>query len=162
MESILGVHDTASLSAAEELGENTVEADRQDQDDLRSQLRDRYVRTFWEPVAEGLVSGCLLWPNPRLTISQEPVMPDVLQRARQTAEKHVRATEEAKSNPQILGHHEDNPPKVQLLPSGKAPRRPMIEFTDVGGKFIDVKEYTARAKESARRRVIRGKKLRPS
>lgn len=162
MESILGVHDTAALTAGEELGENTVEADRQDQDDLRSQLRDRYVRTFWEPVAEGLVSGCILWPDPRLTTSQEPVMPDVLQRARQTAEEHVRAAEEAKSNPKILGQHEDNPPKAQLLPSGKAPGRPMIEFTDVGGKFIDVKEYTTRAKESARRRTIKDKKLRSS
>ena len=60
MESILGVHDKPSLSAAQELGVDAVEADRQDQDDLRGQLRDRYVRSFWEPVVEGVVSSGLL------------------------------------------------------------------------------------------------------
>jgi len=65
MESILGVHDMPSLSAAQELGLDAVEADRQDQDDLRGQLRDRYVRTFWEPVVEGVVSGCF-FPVQRL------------------------------------------------------------------------------------------------
>ena len=60
MERILGVHDTPSFSAAQELGVDAVEADRQDQDDLRGQLRDRYVRSFWEPVVEGVVSGGLL------------------------------------------------------------------------------------------------------
>ena len=59
MESILGVHETPSLSAAQELGIDAIEADFQDQDDLRGQLRDRYVRTFWEPVVEGVVSGGL-------------------------------------------------------------------------------------------------------
>ena len=59
MESTLGVHETPSLSTAQELGVDTVEADRQDQDDLRGKLRDRYVRTFWEPVVEGVVSGGL-------------------------------------------------------------------------------------------------------
>lgn len=85
-------------------------------------------------------------------------MPGVLQHARQTAEKHVRVAEHAKSDTGILGRHEDNPPKVQLLPSGNTPGRPMIEFVDVGGKFINVKEHTARAKESIRRRTIRDKK----
>ena len=59
MESILGVHEMPSLSAAQELGIDAIEADFQDQDDLRGQLRDRYVRTFWEPVVEGVVSGGL-------------------------------------------------------------------------------------------------------
>ena len=59
MESTLGVHDTPSLSAAQELGVDAVEADQQDQDDLRGKLRDRYVRTFWEPVVEGVVSDGL-------------------------------------------------------------------------------------------------------
>ena len=85
-------------------------------------------------------------------------MPGVLQHARQTAEKHAQAAEDAKSNPKILGQHKDNPPKVQLLPSGGTPGRPMIEFVDVGGKFIDVKEHTARAKESVRRRTVKDKK----
>ena len=85
-------------------------------------------------------------------------MPSVLQHARQTAEKHVQAAEDAKSDPKIIGRHKDNPPKVQLLPSGRAPGRPMIEFVDVGGKFIDTKEHTARARESARRRTIKDKK----
>jgi len=34
----------------------------------------------------------------------------------------------------------------------------MIEFVDVGGKFIDVKEHTTRTKESVRRRTVRDKK----
>ena len=85
-------------------------------------------------------------------------MPGVLQHARQTAGKHVRAAEDAKSDPKILGKHKGNPGKARLLPSGKAPGRPMIKFVDVGGKFIDLKEHTARARESARRRSIRDKK----
>lgn len=69
MELALGVHDTLSLSAAQELGVDAVEADRQDQD-LKGQLRDRYVRSFWEPVPEGDVS-CDLSPDPnsKLTTS---------------------------------------------------------------------------------------------
>ena len=63
MELTLGVHDTPSLSAAQELGVDTVEADRQDQHDLRGILRDRYVRTFWEPVVEGVVSDGLFSPQ---------------------------------------------------------------------------------------------------
>ena len=85
-------------------------------------------------------------------------MPGVLQHARQTAEKHVRAAEDAKSDPKILGKHKGNPPKVQLLPSGHTPGRPTIEFVDVGGKFINLKEHTARVRESARRRTVRDKK----
>lgn len=163
MESVLGVHNTLSLSAAQELGEAAVEADRQDQDDLRGQLRDRYIRTFWEPVAEGFVSGGVFPdPNSQLMTYQDPVMPGVLQHARQTAEKHVQAAEDAKSDPKILGQHKGNPPKVQLLPSGNTRGRPMIQFVDVGGKFIDVKEHTVRAKESARRRTIREKKVQNS
>ena len=73
MESILGVHDTPTLSAAQELGVDAVEADRQDQDDLSGQLRDRYVRTFWEPVVEGVVSGSLFpGPDTQLTIVPGP------------------------------------------------------------------------------------------
>jgi len=85
-------------------------------------------------------------------------MPSVLQHARQTAEKHVQAAEDAKSDPKIVGRHKENPPKVQLLPSSNTPGRPMIEFVDVGGKFINVKEHTARARESARRKAIKDKK----
>lgn len=86
-------------------------------------------------------------------------MPAILQHARQTAEEHVRTAEDAKSDPKILGQHEGNPRKVQLLPSGNTPGRPMIEFVDVGGKFIDVKEHTARARASARRRSVKDKKV---
>lgn len=85
-------------------------------------------------------------------------MPGVLQHARQTAEKHVQAAEDAKSDPKILGQHKGNPPKVQLLPSGSTPGRPMIQFVDVGGKFINVKEHTVREKERARRRTVKEKK----
>ena len=60
MELALGVHNTPALSAAEELGVDTVEADRQDQDGVKGQLRDRYIRTFWEPVAEGAVGDDFL------------------------------------------------------------------------------------------------------
>lgn len=159
MESVLGVHNTPTLSAAQDLGVDAVEADLQDQDDVRGQLRDRYVRSFWEPVPEGAVSHTLLPDiDPKLMIFQEPLMPGVLRHARQTAERHVRAAEDAKSDPKILGKHEGNPQKVQLLPSGKSSGRPMIEFVDVGGKFIDVKEHTARTKESARRRSVKDKK----
>ena len=85
-------------------------------------------------------------------------MPSVLRHARQTAERHVQAAEDAKSDPKIIGRHKDNPPKVQSLPSGNTSGRPMIEFVDVGGKFINVKEHVARARESTRRRAIRDKK----
>ena len=84
-------------------------------------------------------------------------MPSVLQHARQTAENHVQAAEDAKSDPKIVGRHEDNPPKVQLVPSSDTPGRRVIEFVDVGGKFISVKEHTARARESARRKTIKDK-----
>lgn len=154
----MGVHNSPSFSAAQDLGADAVEADRQDQDDTRGQLRDRYVRAFWEPVPEGAVSRDLFFgPNPKLTTAQDPVMPGVLQHARQTAEKHVQAAEDAKSDPTILGQHHGNPPKIQLLSSGNTPGRPTIEFVDVGGKFINVKEHTARAKESARRRSVKDK-----
>jgi hypothetical protein len=56
MESVLGIRDTPANSAAQELGVDAVEADRQDQDDLKGKLRDRYIRSFWEPVPEGTVS----------------------------------------------------------------------------------------------------------
>jgi len=85
-------------------------------------------------------------------------MPSILQHARQTAEKHVQAAEDAKFDPKIIGRHKDNPPRVQLLRSGNTPGRPMIEFVDVGGKFINVKEHMARARESARRRSVKDKK----
>lgn len=89
-------------------------------------------------------------------------MPSVLQRARQAAEKHVQIAEDAKSDPRILVRHKDNPPKVQLLPSGNTSGRPMIEFVDVGGKFVDVNEHTARAKESVRRRTVKDKNTQTS
>ena len=159
MESILGVRNSISVSAAQELGVDALEADLQDQDGLRGQLRDRYIRTFWEPVAEGAVgSGLFPRPQSELTASQDPVMPDVLRHARETAERHAQAAEDAKSDPKILGKHKGNPSKVQLLPSGNTRGRPMIEFVDVGGKFIDVGEHTARARESARRKAVRDKK----
>ena len=85
-------------------------------------------------------------------------MPSILQHARQTAEKHVQAAEDAKFDPKIIGQHKDSPPKVRLLPSGNTPGRPMIKFVDVGGKFVNVKEHTARARESARRRSVKDKK----
>jgi hypothetical protein len=85
-------------------------------------------------------------------------MPGFLQHARQTAEKHIQAAEDEKYDPKILGRHKDNPPKVQLLPSGNVPGRPMIKFVDVGGKFVDVKEHRTRAKASARRRTVKDKK----
>ena len=85
-------------------------------------------------------------------------MPAVLQHARRTAEKHTQAVEDAKSDPIILGEHKGNPRKAQLLPSGSTPGRPMIQFVDVGGKFIDLKEHAARLKESVRRRSIKDKK----
>ena len=97
-----------------------------------------------------------------LRLSQDPVMPGVLQHARQAAGKHAQAAEDAKSDLKILGRHRDNPPKVQLLPSGNTPGRPMIEFVDVGGKFVDVKEHTAREKERVRRRTVKEKKVRTS
>ena len=56
MESVLGVHTTPAPAAAQELSVDAVEADLQDQDDVKGQLRDRYVRSFWEPVPEGSVS----------------------------------------------------------------------------------------------------------
>lgn len=160
MELVLGVHNTPSLSAAQDLGVDTVEADRQDQDDLKGHLRDRYVRSFWEPVPEGAVSrGLFPDLNSKLTTSQDPVMSGVLQHARHTAERHARRAEDAKSDPKILGSREGNPPKVQLLTSGNTPGRPMIEFVDVGGKFVDIKDHTARARESARRRFVKNKKV---
>lgn len=68
MESLLGVHNTLSPSASQDLGVDAVLADQQDQDDVRGRLRDRYVRTFWEPVVEGAVSdGLLACLNTQLT-----------------------------------------------------------------------------------------------
>jgi hypothetical protein len=85
-------------------------------------------------------------------------MPSILQRARKAAEKRVQAAEDAKFDPKIIGRHKGKHPKVQLLPSGSTRGRPMIEFVDVGGKFVNVKEHKARARERARRRSIRIKK----
>lgn len=56
METLLGVDANPSLTAASSLGTDTTEADRQDQSGDNDQLRDRYVRSFWEPVADGKVS----------------------------------------------------------------------------------------------------------
>jgi hypothetical protein len=129
MESILGVHDTPSLSAAQELGVDAVEADRQDQDDLRGTTQGPLRSVFLGTCRRRSCKRRSTFPAQTRSsrTSQDPVMPGVLQHARQTAEKHVQAAEDAKSDPKILGRHKDNPPKVQLLPSGNTPGRPMIE-----------------------------------
>ena len=89
---------------------------------------------------------------------QDPVVPAALRHARQAAERHAQTAEDAKFDPKIIGRHGDNPSKVQMLPSGNTPGRPMVEFLDVGGKFVNVREHTARARESARRRAVKDKK----
>lgn len=55
METMLGVDTNPSLTAVSSLGIDATEADRQDQTGDNDQLRDRYVRSFWEPVVEGKV-----------------------------------------------------------------------------------------------------------
>jgi len=124
------------------LGPDTTASDLQDQVEDSDRLRDRYVQFFWESVPEG---------------QQEPIMPGVLEHARQTGMKWAKMAESAKSHAQILGVRADNPPKTQILPSGSTPGRPMTRFVDVGGKFVDVKEHAKRLKESERRRKVKGK-----
>jgi len=142
MEKILGVDSNPRLTGASTLGKDTSEADLQDQAEGKDHLRDRYVRSFWEPVADG----------------QEAIMPGVLEDARQSGLRHTELLEKAKSHPHILRPHLHNPPKVQLVPSGSAPGRPATQFVDVGGKFIDLKEHAKRAKESERRKRLTAKK----
>jgi len=142
MEKILGVDKNPKLTGVSTLGRDTTEADRQDEIEGKDHLRDRYVRSFWEPVADG----------------QEAIMPGVLEDARQSGLRHAELLERAKSHPQILRPHLHNPPKVQLVPSGSAPGRPATKFVDVGGKFIDLKEHAKRTKESDRRKRLTAKK----
>jgi len=144
IESLLGVKQNPNLAVENILSDDAIESDLQDQSGDNDRLRDRYVRFFWEPVAEG----------------KEPVMPGVLKDARRSGQRHVQAVEAAKSDPRILVRYAGNPPQVQIVPSGSAPGRPTTKFVDVGGKFIDVKDHTRRLKESDRRKRMREKKMR--
>ena len=87
-------------------------------------------------------------------------MADILERSRREAAEAREAGEALKSSPLMLGRvPEANRPKVVYNASGAAPGRPIIKFTDVGGKFMDPKDREQRMK-LAQRRVAKKAKQR--
>lgn len=79
-------------------------------------------------------------------------MMDILEKARRDVVEAKEAREEAKSSPYMLGRiPESGRPKVVYNVSGAAPGRPVIKFTDVGGKFLDPKDREERMKVAQRR-----------
>lgn len=80
-----------------------------------------------------------------------------MQTARSHALKFEKATEDAKSNPKLLGvasAYSDRD-RVQMV---ERDNRPTLKFVDVGGKFLDVKDRNRRIKEAERRAKLREKR----
>lgn len=164
MEDILGVRNVSKkfreyddwVSSRQTL----IEADEVDEL-MGDSTRTRYQRLFWEPSVEGDVrcsSFCPLSAISRSTRSclcddsQNPIMADVLEKSRREAAEAQEASDALKSSPLMLGRVlEAHRPKVVYNTSGAAPGRPIIKFTDVGGKFMDTKDREQRMKLAQRR-----------
>ncbi|KAI0363051.1 hypothetical protein BV20DRAFT_1007847 [Pilatotrama ljubarskyi] len=141
MEYVLGVTDNAAASrsirsAAQELGEDAVEADAVSEA-TKTLARDRYQRLFWEPVTEG----------------KAPIIPTALARASEDAVKYKASVEAAKLKK--LRNLNTEPQPAQVL---ERPGRPTMRFVDVGAKFIDVDDRLKRISAAKRRTLMKRKR----
>lgn len=82
-------------------------------------------------------------------------MPAMIDKARTEGKKSKKEDGAQKSDD--LGRHHNQAKKV-VTTSGDTSGRPMIEFVDVGGKFLDPRDQQSRTKESERRARLRTKK----
>lgn len=113
-----------------ELRTDVHKADMLDQEEQRDVRASRYERMFWESVPED---------------GREPLLPAILQTARQQSEMRKLAKEIEQSK-QFLQRLPDTKyvrhPKVRSLlvsrPEGR--KGPITKFVDVGGKFMDLSE----------------------
>jgi len=138
MESMLGVKDEMPL-----IPEESVAADLQDQNEGNDRDRDRYQRHFWEPVVEG----------------ESTIVSKVLEKAREAAKVARIQSRAAKSDPTLLGKVKKSFRSATPIPKvvqGEArPGRPVVTFTDVGGKFLDTNDRVRRMHEAERRKELR-------
>jgi hypothetical protein len=89
---------------------------------------------------------------------QEPIMPSILQKAKDDAASTKAKGRAEKSTNELMPRFPgflNNPAKVHLV---KREGRPDIKFVDVGGKFLDVRDRKERMKRSERRRRIKDEK----
>ncbi|KAI0714949.1 eukaryotic mitochondrial regulator protein-domain-containing protein [Earliella scabrosa] len=138
MEFCLGVTDkhmmsSATRRAAQELGEDAVEADELSEA-TKDVARARYQRLFWEPVVEG----------------KDPTMSAALARASVDGASFSKAREAALLH--RLRHLKlETEPDVVVERQG----RPTLRFVDVGVKFVDVKDRLKRVQAAKRRSLLK-------
>lgn len=158
MEFSLGVSEKKPLSAktgalpgAQELGEDTVEADELSEA-TKDIARARYQRLFWEPVVEGQVRRRdTVWCEVReLTFHQTPMMKEVLTKA------SIDGANSSKSRDAALLKRLRHL-KLETHPDVVHERlgRPTIRFVDVGVKFVDVKDRLKRVQAAKRRTLLK-------
>ncbi|KAF5311955.1 hypothetical protein D9619_002809 [Psilocybe cf. subviscida] len=131
-----------------ELRTDVHKADMLDQEEQRDVRASRYERMFWESVPED---------------GREPLLPSILQTARQQAEMRKLAKEVEQSK-QFLQRLPDTKyvrhPKTRSLlvsrPEGR--KGPITKFVDVGGKFMDLSERI-KALGVTKNRLLRRRRL---
>ncbi|KZP28832.1 hypothetical protein FIBSPDRAFT_682129, partial [Athelia psychrophila] len=144
MEWCLGVTQHAEHSAFQRVPE-TAQADVREADALmeaegNDPARLRYRKMFWEPVADG----------------KDPVVPLLLERARTDGIRHAHQEEQSKNHSRFLTPQPGtSKEKVRMV---APPGRPMMKFSDVGGKFINKDESLKRIKKLAHRSSLKAKR----
>ena len=87
---------------------------------------------------------------------QDPVVPLLLEKARTDGISHARQEEQSKNHPRFLTPHADTSKlKVKMV---APPGRPMMKFSDVGGKFINKDESLKRIKKIEHRGALRSRR----
>lgn len=151
MEKLLGVNqDQRMRNLALKQGQDdwtrhdVHEADMLEQEENRDAARQRYQRLYWESVSE---SG------------SEPVVPASLEHAKQRAKRFAdKALDSNRSSaPHIQGIKYIGMPRDKVQITTK-PGRTMMEFRDVGSKFLDSTERSHRVIVSRHRARARGEK----
>ncbi|KLO14211.1 hypothetical protein SCHPADRAFT_903526 [Schizopora paradoxa] len=139
MESMLRTREDVPLDRTQ----SDVAADFQDDNEDNNRDRDRYQRHFWEPVVEG----------------EQTVVAKALEKAREEAKAAHIQSRAAKSDPMLLGKvkkpFRSAMPVPKVVHGDARPGRPVISFTDVGGKFLDTKDRVRRMHEAERRKELR-------
>ncbi|EGN93182.1 hypothetical protein SERLA73DRAFT_146090 [Serpula lacrymans var. lacrymans S7.3] len=148
MEDVLGVTQhmrtrvSKSLASEDPTRHDVQEADAHDEQEGSDWARLRYQRMFWESIPEGE--------------GKEPLMPDILEKARQDMEKQIKETRDAKSHPTLVPRFQGKDhDKIKFV---KPEGRPAIKFVDVGGKFLDVNDRKRRIAESERRSKVKARR----
>lgn len=145
------------------VGANTSEKDAMaadlQADEGNDEARDRYQRSFWEPVPEGEVRlSFMRFPYRLLNLSQEAIVQNAIEMAKEDAiSARVQAKRAKQDSILLTGRsslgNSDQPAPRRLKVESDKQGRPPIEFIDVGGKFINVADRTRRLHESDRRKA---------